>query len=339
MTRPLAVTCGDPAGIGPDITLAGWMRRRELELPPFYVLADPAALAARASELGFDIPMCVTPPENALSRFGNALPIVEIGAELRSRAGAPDAAGARVAVAAINQGAAQVMSGQASALVTNPIAKSALYQVGFEGPGQTEHLAKLAQEHTGRSARAVMMLWSEQLAVVPVTIHVPLARVSKLITVDLIVETGRVVASDLSSRFGIAHPRLAVSALNPHAGEDGTIGSEERTIIAPAIARLREEGIDVRGPLAADSMFHAAARKSYDAALAMYHDQALIPIKTIAFETAVNVTLGLPFVRTSPDHGTAFDIAGTGRADPSSFIAALRLARRLSAAVPAASPA
>jgi 4-hydroxythreonine-4-phosphate dehydrogenase len=185
------------------------------------------------------------------------------------------------------------------------------------------------QEASGQTLRPVMMLWSPELAVVPVTIHLPLREIFKQLSSDLIVETGRIVAHDLVARFGVAHPRLAVAGLNPHAGEAGTLGEEDRAIVAPAVARLAAEGIDVKGPLPADSMFHEQARASYDAALCMYHDQALIPIKTLAFDHAVNVTLGLPFVRTSPDHGTAFDIAGTGRADPTSLVAALRLAARL----------
>src|SRR6185295_1980313 len=205
-------------------------------------------------------------------------------------------------------------------------------------PGHTEFLAKLAQEHTGRAAHPVMMLWSDELAVVPVTIHLPVRDVPRHLTTGLIVETGRIVARDLSERFGIARPRLALAGLNPHAGEGGALGEEDRSIVAPAVEQLRAEGIDARGPLPADTMCHEAARRSYDVALAMYHDQALIPIKTLAFDHAVNVTLGLPFVRTSPDHGTAFDIAGTGRASPASLIAALRLAARLTTA-PAMAPA
>ena len=209
-----------------------------------------------------------------------------------------------------------MFAGRAHAVVTNPVAKAVLYRTGFAEPGHTEYLARLAQEHTGRAAHPVMMLWSPELAVVPVTIHLPLRDVPRALTTDLIVETGRIVARDLRERFGIARPRLAVAGLNPHAGEDGALGDEDRAVVAPAVEQLRAEGIDARGPLPADTMFHAAARRSYDAALCMYHDQALIPIKTLAFDHAVNVTLGLPFVRTSPDHGTAFDIAGTGRAEP-----------------------
>lgn len=225
---------------------------------------------------------------------------------------------------------AAVRAGDAGAVVTNPIAKHVLTAAGFSHPGHTEFLATLAATDAGRPPRAVMMLWSDDLAVVPVTIHVAHRRVPDLLTRDLIVETGRIVASDLQVRFGIASPRLSFSGLNPHAGENGTMGREELETIAPAVADLVAEGIDARGPRPADTMFHAAARKTYDAALCMTHDQALIPIKTLAFDTAVNVTLGLPFVRTSPDHGTAFDIAGMGVANPSSLVAALRLAKRLS---------
>jgi 4-hydroxythreonine-4-phosphate dehydrogenase len=211
-----------------------------------------------------------------------------------------------------------------------------LYRDGFTEPGHTEYLARLAADLTGRTARPVMMLWSPELAVVPVTVHLPLRDVPRVLTRELLVETGRIVARDLSARFGIARPRLVVAGLNPHAGEDGALGPEDRDVVAPAVERLRAEGIVIRGPLPADTMFHAAARATYDAALCMYHDQALIPIKTLAFDHAVNVTLGLPFVRTSPDHGTAFDIAGSGTANPSSLIAALRLATRLAAAPVAA---
>ena len=224
------------------------------------------------------------------------------------------------------------MAGAAAAVVTNPVAKNVLYNWGFAEPGHTEFLAKLVQEATGKSLRPVMMLWSPELAVVPVTIHLPLREIFEQLSSELIVETGRIVARDLATRFGLAHPRLAIAGLNPHAGEAGTLGEEDRTIVAPAVAQLVAEGIDAKGPLPADSLFHERARATYDAALCMYHDQALIPIKTLAFDHAVNVTLGLPFVRTSPDHGTAFDIAGTGSADPTSLIAALRLAARLAGA-------
>jgi 4-hydroxythreonine-4-phosphate dehydrogenase len=227
-----------------------------------------------------------------------------------------------------------VFAGSAAAVVTNPIAKSVLYAAGFTHPGHTEYLAELAERHQPSAVPAlpVMLLWSPELSVVPVTIHLPLREVLNVLNTDLIVQTARIVTRDLTSRFGIERPRLALSGLNPHAGEDGTLGLEDRDIIAPAVALLQAEGIAARGPLPADTMFHAAARRTYDCALCMYHDQALIPAKTLAFDHAVNVTLGLPFIRTSPDHGTAFDIAGSGRADPSSLIAALKLAAQMASA-------
>jgi 4-hydroxythreonine-4-phosphate dehydrogenase len=263
--------------------------------------------------------------------FANALPVVALDIAVTAAPGKPDATSAPAAIAAIRRAVSDVTNGRTSAVVTNPVAKSVLYRGGFPEPGHTEYLAKLLEELTGKVARPVMMLWSPELAVVPVTIHLPLGEVPAALSEDLIVETGRIVARDLVARFGVSRPRLAIAGLNPHAGEDGALGAEDRTILVPAVARLVAEGIDARGPVPADTMFHAAARATYDVALCMYHDQALIPIKTLAFDHAVNVTLGLPFVRTSPDHGTAFDIAGSGRADPSSLIAALKLAAQLAA--------
>jgi 4-hydroxythreonine-4-phosphate dehydrogenase len=330
MARPLALTLGEPAGIGPDITLAAWRRRDELKLTPFYFLADPAFVARRAKRMASDLTIAVVEPAAAWTAFKTALPVVDIGVPVSAEPGHPDQSSAPAALAAIRRAVADVCAGAAAAIVTNPVAKNVLYRSGFAEPGHTEYLGKLAEESTGAPAQPVMMLWSRELAVVPVTIHLPLKEVVAKLTTDLVVETGRIVAHDLHERFGIARPRLAVAGLNPHAGEDGALGDEDLTLVRPAVERLRAEGIDARGPLPADSLFHEAARASYDVALAMYHDQALIPIKTLAFDHAVNVTLGLPFVRTSPDHGTAFDIAGTGRADPTSLIAALELAARLS---------
>jgi 4-hydroxythreonine-4-phosphate dehydrogenase len=246
--------------------------------------------------------------------------------------GDPDGSSARAAIASIRRAVADVLAGSAAAIVTNPVAKNVLYSWGFAEPGHTEFLATLVQEATGQVLRPVMMLWSPELAVVPVTIHLPLREIFKHLSTELVVETGRIVARDLSARFRIPRPRLAIAGVNPHAGENGAFGEEDRAIVAPAVAQLVADGIAARGPLPADSLFHMGARASYDAALCMYHDQALIPIKTLAFDHAVNVTLGLPFVRTSPDHGTAFDIAGTGKADAASLIAALRLAARLARA-------
>jgi 4-hydroxythreonine-4-phosphate dehydrogenase len=335
MSRPLALTLGEPAGIGADITLAAWRRRTELALPPFYLLATPTYLADRAKRLGLDIPIAAVEPAGAAAAFRSALPVVDIGLDITAVPGHPDATSAPAALAAIDRAVADVSAGNAAALVTNPVAKNVLYRAGFAEPGHTEYLAKLAQGATGKPLHPVMMLWSPELAVVPVTIHLPLREVVGRLSSDLIVRTGRIVARDLTARFGVARPRLAIAGINPHAGEDGALGTEDRDLVEPAVERLKSEGIEARGPLPADALFHTAARAGYDAALAMYHDQALIPIKTLAFDHAVNVTLGLPFVRTSPDHGTAFDIAGTGRADPSSLVAALALAARLSARAPA----
>jgi len=332
MARPLAVTSGEPAGIGPDITLAAWLRRRDLNLPAFYVLADPQCLEQRAKRLGLDVPIEVVTPANTAAAFARALPVVALGFPATASPGKPDATSAPAAIASIDRAVADVLSGTAAAVVTNPVAKSVLYKGGFAEPGHTEYLAKLSFQQTGNPAWPVMMLWSPEVAVVPVTIHVPFKEVPQRLTRDLIFETGRVVARDLIDRFGIVQPRLAIAGLNPHAGEEGAMGKEDATVVRPAIERLVADGIDARGPLPADTMFHEAARQTYDAALCMYHDQALIPIKTLAFDHAVNVTLGLPFVRTSPDHGTAFDIAGTGKANPSSLVAALKLAARLAAA-------
>jgi 4-hydroxythreonine-4-phosphate dehydrogenase len=331
MPLPLAVTLGEPAGIGPEIALMAWKRRADLRLPAFYIVADPALLARRAQHLHLAVPIAVAVPGAATAAFATALPVVALDLQATAQPGRPDGTSGPAAIASIRRAFDDVIAGRAKALVTNPVAKAVLYRTGFAEPGHTEYLAKLAAEATGIAARAVMMLWSPELAVVPVTIHLPLREVPDRLTVDLVRETARTVAGDLKQRFGIAKPRLAVAGLNPHAGETGALGQEDRDVVAPAVARLIAEGIDARGPLSADTMFHDAARATYDAALCMYHDQALIPIKMLAFDHAVNVTLGLPFVRTSPDHGTAFDIAGTGRADVSSFAAALRLADRLSA--------
>ena len=336
---PLVLTIGEPAGIGGDITLAAWQQRAKANLPAFYVIADPDHLAARARQLGLTIPIRIVTPEQALLAFHTALPVVALDECAIARPGHPDDTSADVAIASIQRAVRDVIDRRASAIVTNPISKVVLYRRGFTDPGHTEYLARLAHQMLGVEATPVMMLWCKTLAVVPVTIHVPLSKVPQLLTTDLIVKTGRIVARELTERFGIASPRLAVTGLNPHAGEDGTIGDEEARIIRPAIEQLGALGIAVRGPLPADTMFHPTARRSYDAALCMYHDQALIPIKTIAFDDAVNVTLGLPFVRTSPDHGTAFDIAGTGGANPASLIASLCLAARMAERERAPAPA
>jgi 4-hydroxythreonine-4-phosphate dehydrogenase len=333
MAKALALTSGEPAGIGSDIALKAWLRRDELKLPAFYWLGDAASLERRAKALALNIRLAEVRAEDAVDTFAQALPVVPIGHAATARPGHPDDTSAGAAMASIRQAVADVMAGRAGAVVTNPIAKNVLYRAGFRHPGHTEYLAELAATNTS-APKPVMMLWSPALAVVPTTIHVSLREAVAQLSTDLIVTTARIVVAGLKSHFGIARPHLAVSGLNPHAGEDRSLGTEDRTIVAPAVDILRKEGFDIRGPLPADTMFHEAARQTYDCAICMYHDQALIPIKTLAFEDAVNVTLGLPFIRTSPDHGTAFDIAGTGKANPSSLIAALRLAARMVDAQP-----
>src|SRR5579863_1418341 len=333
MAKPLALTSGEPAGIGPDITIKAWLRRDELKLPAFYLLGDPDSLDDRARSLGLNVKIARVRAEEAHDIFASALPVVPTGEVPTAQPGTPDGTSAGAAMASIRQAVGDVIAGRASAVVTNPIAKNVLYRAGFRHPGHTEYLAELATT-AGRTPQPVMMLWSAALAVVPVTIHVSLRHALTPLSTDLLVTTARIVVEGLKARFGIANPRLAVCGLNPHAGEDGSLGTEEKTVVAPAVEILHREGIAIRGPLPADTMFHEAARRTYDCAICMYHDQALIPVKTVAFEDAVNVTLGLPFIRTSPDHGTAFDIAGTGKANPSSLIAALRLAARMAAARP-----
>ena len=323
---PLALSIGDPSGIGPEIALAAWARRGADTVPAFYLRGDPALGAARAAGLGLAGALAETTPEEATAAFVTALPVVPLQNRLVDSPGRLRAENAAATVEAIERGVADIRSGRAAAIVTLPIAKKPLYEAGFAHPGHTEFLAELATRHWGGTHRAVMMIAGPDLRTVPVTIHVALAQVPALLTRDLIVETAAIVARDLASRFGLEKPRLAVAGLNPHAGEGGAMGSEDEAVVRPAVERLRAMGIAASGPLPADTMFHARARTGYDAAICMYHDQALIPAKTLAFDEAVNVTLGLPFIRTSPDHGTAFDIAGKGTAKPDSLIAALRMA-------------
>jgi len=326
---PIAVTQGDPSGIGPELALKAYVQRRARDLPPFFLLSDPAFIARVAAALALEVAIETTGAAHVGNVFSRALPVVDIGGEVAGVPGSPDPADARSTIGSIERAVECVAKGEARAIVTNPIAKSILYKAGFKHPGHTEFLGELAHRHYGGDYRAVMMLWSQELAVVPLTIHIPLSDAPKRLTLELIVETGEIVARDLKTRFHIEKPRLAFTGLNPHAGEDGALGREEIEIIAPAIAELRARGVDASGPFPADTMFHAAARSKYDVALCPTHDQALIPIKTLAFERGVNVTLGLPFVRASPDHGTAFDIAGRGIADPTSLVEAIKLAGRM----------
>jgi len=330
--KPLALTMGEPAGIGPDITLSAWQSRRDYALPVFCVLGSPRVFEARARTLDVNVPVKpVDTLEDVHKVFETALPVLTIDDDYDSTPGTPSVAAAPTVINAIERAVELIAQRQACGVVTNPIAKKVLYDAGFAFPGHTEFLAHLAGKHWAGKHTPVMMLASDVLKVVPVTVHIPLGKVVSALKSELIVTTAKITARSLAHEFGIAKPRLALAGLNPHAGEDGTLGTEDRDIVAPAIKRLRDEGFVVTGPHPADTMFHAAARKTYDAALAMYHDQALVPIKTLAFERAVNVTLGLPFVRTSPDHGTAFDIAGKGTAQPESLIAAIRLAGELAA--------
>ena len=323
-TPPLAVTMGDPSGIGPDIILRAWQDRHALSLPPFFVAGSPDFFDRRSKQLGFDTP--ITAYSAGQKADPDRLGVLDTGVTVNGEAGVPDASDAMATIKAISTSVDFCFTGEASAVVTCPINKKVLYDAGFNHPGHTEYLAELGREKTGQAHLPVMMLAGPELRTVPVTIHIALSRIPEFLTADLIFETASITARDLGQRFGIASPRLAISGLNPHAGEDGSMGTEDQEIILPAVKRLQDAGLDALGPLPADTMFHEAARKRYDVAICMYHDQALIPAKTLAFDDAVNVTLGLPFIRTSPDHGTAYDIAGTGKANPSSFVAALKMA-------------
>ncbi len=327
---PLALSQGDPAGVGPDIALTAWLERSALDLPAFLFIGDPDVLAVRARQLEIDVPLRETDAAGAAAAFVDALPVLPIPAGVDVVAGTPHVATARGTIAAIEKAVSLCFDGKVRGMVTNPIAKSVLYEAGFGFPGHTEFLADLAGRATGRTYRPVMMLAGPKLRAVPVTIHIPLKDVPAALTQALIIDTCRITATDLKNRFGIASPRLAIAGLNPHAGEGGAIGQEDEDIIHPAIMQLRSEGIDAFGPLPADTMFHDEARRRYDVAICMYHDQALIPVKALGFDDSVNVTLGLPFVRTSPDHGTAFGIAGTGIARHDSLVAALKLASNIS---------
>ena len=313
---PLAVTMGEPAGIGGEITLAAW-RRLAGRGPVFLALDDPERLRA----LGGAPIREIAHPTEAVAVFPQALPVLPLGRRVAAELGRPGPAHAAAVIASITQAVTLTRAGATAAVVTNPIHKATLYAAGFGFPGHTEFLAELAG-----GARPVMLLAGPSLRVVPLTVHIALAEVARRLDRTTIGEQARIVDRSLRSDFGIAAPRLAAAALNPHAGEGGAMGDEEERVIVPALRQLREEGIDITGPLPADTMFHERARAGYDAALCMYHDQALVPIKTLYFDEAVNVTLGLPFVRTSPDHGTALGIAGQGVARPDSLIAAIELA-------------
>jgi len=317
--RPLAITMGDPAGIGGEILLKSWLAGA----PPFIAFDDPKRLTELAARLGLPVPIRSIASTSEAVDIAQALPVMPIQLAVPAELGQPNSANAGAITASIRAAVTMALSGEVGAVVTNPISKAVLYEAGFPHPGHTEFLGEL----TG--AIPVMMLASPMLRVVPVTVHVSLRRALDELTTEKIVTASRVTASALRHDFGVAHPRLAIAGLNPHAGEGGALGAEEASIIEPAMAVLRAEGITVSGPWPPDTMFTPAARASYDAAICMYHDQALIPLKTLDMTHGVNVTLGLPIVRTSPDHGTAFDIAATGRADPASLLAAMWLAAEI----------
>ncbi|MBC7504948.1 MAG: 4-hydroxythreonine-4-phosphate dehydrogenase PdxA [Sandarakinorhabdus sp.] len=321
---PLAVSMGDPAGIGPEIVAAAWAAREAEALPAFFAIGDRRAIAAVWN--GPIISLAA--PADAAAAFPHGLPLVQVDDPGEITPGNPSLAGARCALDSLEIAVGLARNGFAGGIVTGPVSKAQFYAIGFNYPGQTEFVA----ERCGISAsNAVMMLAGPTLRTVPITVHAPLSDVPRMLTLELILAKARITARALTRDFGIDHPRLAFAGLNPHAGESGTLGREEVDIIRPAVEVLLAEDIIVHGPLAADSMFHAEARRHYDAAMCMYHDQALIPLKTLHFDDGVNVTLGLPIVRTSPDHGTAFGIAGKGLANPRAMIEAIRMAGQCAA--------
>lgn len=331
MAAPLGLTMGEPAGIGGDIALKAWMERGAASVPPFVLLDDPDRIQALAAKLGLDVPVAIV-DEAGLDRvadlFAASLPVLPVALPAPVTYGNPDPANGSAVIAAIDRAVGLATEGRLSGVVTNPIQKSALYACGFRWPGHTEYLAHLAGLPDDGT---VMLLEGGGLRVVLATIHLAVKDVAQHLTSDAILHVARVTHAALKSDFAIETPRLAVAALNPHAGEGGAMGREEIEVIAPAVAMLKAEGIDVTGPFPADTLFHAGARARYDSVVCMYHDQGLIPLKTLDFDTGVNITLGLPFVRTSPDHGTALSLAGTGEANASSLIAALHAASRIAA--------
>lgn len=321
--RPLALTMGEPAGIGGEIALKAWLRRETSRIPPFYLIDDPERLEALKARLGWSVPLLpINSPEEAPAAFQDALPVFVHRLPRQPVPGAPQHDNAPAVIAAIDLAVEHVQSARADAVVTNPIHKKVLVDTGFSHVGHTDYLAQLA----GNDARAVMMLACPELRVVPVCVHLSLRESIAALSAEKIIETTRATAKALTSDFGIELPHIALTGLNPHAGEEGAMGREEIEFIRPAIEQMKREGLSVRGPEPADTLFHERARAGYDAAVCMYHDQALIPIKTLDFHGAVNITLGLPFIRTSPDHGTAFEIAGTGVANEESLVAALKTA-------------
>jgi len=327
---PIAISMGEPAGIGPDLILQLYAARDEHKLPPFIVMGSVGFLAARARRLGLNINFAETTVADAVGHFPVALPVGHIDGLVPDKPGEISLLSGKVVIESISRAVSETLAGACRAVVTGPIHKATLHKAGFKYPGHTEYLAALCATKQG-TPHPVMMLAHHDLRVMQLTIHVPLRDVPDLVTAKLIRDTVLIVEHDLRTRFGIPEPRLAVTGLNPHAGESGSIGTEDRDIVLPAVIDLQHNGSNVEGPLSADTAFHLPNWQKYDAVIAMYHDQALIPIKAIAFDEAINITLGLPLVRTSPDHGTAFELAGTGNASPASMLAAIRLADRLTA--------
>lgn len=317
--KPIAITMGEPAGIGGELTIKAWQERHKEDLPPFFAIDE----IERLQSIDPSVPIEeIQNPLEALDVFDEALPVLQCPLKEPAVLGTLNSKNGVCVIQSIDRAVQYCMDGQASALVTNPIHKAALYDVGFDHPGHTEFVAHLC----GKGETPIMMLAAQELRVVPLTVHIPLKDVPAAISQDLIIEKARIVHESMKADFKIASPRIAVCGLNPHAGEDGKIGQEDREVIEPAIEKLKAEGLNISGPYPADTMFHEEAREGYDVALGMYHDQALIPLKTVDFHGGVNVTMGLSVVRTSPDHGTALDIAGQGVANPKSFINAIKMA-------------
>ncbi|WP_208437498.1 4-hydroxythreonine-4-phosphate dehydrogenase PdxA [Bartonella taylorii] len=325
----LIVSGGDPAGIGPEIVLKAWSLRVTRQVPPFALFADPDVIRSRARFLHIDVEVESVLINNPVKNFQTALPIIPLKNRQSDQLGSPSPDNAAGIIEAIKRSVQLIRDRHACALVTCPIAKKSLYDAGFKFPGHTEFLADLAYTIFDKCYHPVMMLSGPRLKTVPITVHIPFNEVPSHVTRDLIIQTALITENDLKTRFKITSPRLAIAGLNPHAGEEGAMGKEDIEIILPAVEYLKNKGFNIVGPLPADTMFHEKARQAYDVALCMYHDQALIPVKTLDFDTTVNITLGLPFIRTSPDHGTAFDIADKGIASPESFISALKLASQL----------
>lgn len=329
MALPVAITIGEPAGIGPELILKCWQLAKQKNLAPFIVIGDPDFFQGRADKMQMGITVKTSTPQTAIKDFKDAMPVLPLSGKITGDFAKPTNSDGKLVCEAISTAVELTIKKQVSGIVTAPINKKALYDSGFKHPGHTEFLADLADQHFSEAEKhhPVMMLAGPELRAIPVTIHIPVSDVPKQLTRDLIIKTGEITHHDLIDRFSVKAPRIAVAGLNPHAGENGSMGMEDINIVAPAIEALRAKGINAFGPLPADTLFHARARANYDVVLCMYHDQALIPAKTLAFDESVNVTLGLPFIRTSPDHGTAYDIAGKGIAKVDSMIAAIKLAQ------------